>query len=412
MSYSANFAGYTSFLLQSALGTPAAGGGGTILRQTGGTPGKLSKAAIQSKEIRQDAQPVKGRHGMQTAVGGPYTTELSIGSVDAIIQAILRGTWDTQISATSADFTSLTYGAHTIVWNSGNPITKGFRVNDVIELTSSESSGNNSENLRITGLSATTITVAETITIDASADTGATLVRRGRKVIMPAAGSLVNRYFTVEEWQADLAASRVFTDCFWKSAKISMAPNGIISFEPSWVGTGAMSVNSTGTPILTTPTLTTGTPMAALDSTLRFGGVDIADITSWDLTIDNGAVAPAVVGSKVSPTVLPGLNQVSMNITLLQKDMTQVSAFLGETGFSLSLLAAPNMSEPKDFISINVPNFTLGSADVSAMSTAGGARTVTISIPAALIGHDSTGAGYDDSAMSVQISNNSRGLYD
>lgn len=405
--YGSNFAGYTSFLLQSALGTPAAGSGGTILRQTGGTPGKLSKAAIQSKEIRQDAQPVKGRHGMQTAVGGPYSTELSVGSVDAIIQAILRGTWDTELTKTQSDFTSLTTGAHTIVLATGSPIALGFRANDVIECIGLTDAANNSRDLRITGLSATTITVAETLTVNATPDTTCSIIRRGRKTIMPAAGSLVNRYFTVEEWQSDLAASRVFTDCFWKSAKFSMAPNGIISFEPSWVGTGAMSVNSTGTPILTTPTLTTAVPLAALDSTLRFGGVDIADITSWDMTIDNGAVAPAVVGSKVSPTVLPGLNQVSMNITLLQKDMTQVSAFLGETGFSLSLLAVPNMAEPKDFISINVPNFTLGSADVSPMSTAGGARTVTISVPAALIGSDTSGSGADFTAMSVQISNNS-----
>jgi hypothetical protein len=407
MAYGANFAGYSAFLLQSAIGTPAAGAGGTILRQTGGTPGKLSKAAIQSKEIRQDAQQVKGRHGMQTAVGGPYSTELSIGSVDAILQAILRGTWDTEITKTQADFTSLTTGAHTLVLASGSPITLGYRVNDVIQCTGLPDATNNARNLRITGLSATTITVAETLIVNASADTTCSIIRRGRKVIMPPAGSLVNRYFTVEEWQADLAASRVFTDCFWKSAKLSMAPNGIISFEPSWVGTGAMAVNATGTPTLTTPTLTSSIPLAALDSTLRFGGVDVADIVSFDLTIDNGAVAPAVVGSKVSPTVLPGLNQVSLNLTLLQKDMAQVTAFLNETGFSLSLLAVDLSAEPKNFISINVPNFSLGSADISPMSTAGGARTVQISVPVALVGHDGlSGAGFDDTTLSVQISNN------
>jgi hypothetical protein len=404
MSYSANFAGYTSYLLQSALGSAASGAGGTILRQTGGQPGKLSKAAIQSKEVRQDAQPVKGRHGMQTTAGGPYSTELSIQSVDPIIQAVIRGTWDSEITKTQTDFTSLTTGLHTIVLTSGNPITLGFRVNDVIQATGLTDAANNGKNLRITGLSSTTITVAETLVVNATPDTSCSLIRRGRKVIMPAAGSLVNRYFTIEEWQADLAASRVFTDCFWKSVKISMSPNGIIMFEPSWVGTGAVTANS-GSAILTSPTLPTGVPLAALDSTLRFGGVDVADISSFDLTIDNGAVAPAVVGSKISPTVLPGLNQVTLNLTVLQKDLSQFSAFLNETGFSLSLLAVDLSAEPKNFISINVPNFSLGSADISPMSTAGGARTVTISVPAGLIGHDSTGTGYDDTSLSFQISN-------
>lgn len=407
MVYQSNFYGYSAFLLQSALGTPASGAGGTIIRQTGGTPGKLSKAAIQSKEIRGDAQPVKGRHGMQTAVGGPYGMELSLQSCDAIMQSVMRGTWDAEITKTQADFTSLTTGANTIILASGNPITMGFRVNDVIQCTGLPDVANNSKNKRITGLSATTITVAETMTVNASADTTCSIIRRGRKVIMPAAGSLVNRYFTIEEYESDITGSRLFADCFWKSMKISMQPNGIITFEPSWVGTGSFTP-ATSSAVLTSPTLIATAPMAALDSTLRLGGVDVADITAFDLTLDNGAVAPAVVGSKVSPTVLPGLNQVSLNLTILQKDMAYISAFLNETSFSLSLKAVDQSAEPQNFISINVPNFSLGGADVSPMSTAGGARTVQISVPAALIGHDGlSGAGYDDTAMSVQISNNS-----
>jgi Phage tail tube protein len=404
LTYQSNFYGYSAFLLQSALGSPAVGAGGTIIRQTGGTPAKFSKAAIPSKEIRQDGQPTRGRHGMQTAVGGPYGTELSIQSADQIMQAVLRGTWDTEITAVAADFTSLTYGAHTIVWNTGNPITKGFRVNDVIELTIAEDIPNKLTNLRVTALSATTITVAETLTIDATADTTATLKRRGRKVIMPPAASLVNRYFTVEEYASDISGSRLFNDCFWKSIKFAMAPNGMITFDPTWVGTGSFTP-TTGAAVLTSPTLIATPPMAALDATLRLGGVDVADITAFDLTIDNGAVAPAVVASKVSPTVMPGLQQVTMNITLLQKDMTYIVSHANESVLSLSLKAVDNMAEPKNFISINVPNFTLGGADPAPMSTAGGARTVTIPIPAALIGHDPTGTGYDDTAVSVQISN-------
>jgi hypothetical protein len=404
--YQSNFAGYFSYKEQSGIGVPASGSAGIIYRQTGGTPGKLSKAAIQSKEIRPDAQPVRGRHGQQTSTGGPYSGELSTGTFDPIFQALLRGTWDSEITKTQSDFTSLITGAHTIVLATGNPITMGFRVNDVIEASGLTDTENNSKNLRITGLSTTTITVAETLVVNATPDTTCSLIRRGRKVIMPPAGSLVNRYFTGEEYDADIDASKVFTDCFWKTGKFSMAPNGIIMFDASWVGTGQMEIDSAGSsPILTAPTLTTSIPLAALDSTLRFGGVDVADIVSWDLTIDNGAIAPATVGSKISPTVLPGLNQVSMNITVLKKDMSYLTAFLGETGFSLSLLAAANAAEPKDFISINVPNFVLGSADDAPRSTAGGAKTVTISIPAALIGHDSSGAGADDTTMSLQVSN-------
>jgi hypothetical protein len=404
LTYQSNFARYVAMLVQSGIGVPATGAGASMVRQTGGTPGKLSKAAIQSKEIRQDAQPVKGRHGQQTTVGGPYTTELSIQSVDQIMQAVMRSTWDTEITAVAADFTSLSYSAHTIVWASGNPITKGFRVNDVIELTVAEDIANKLINLRVTGLTGTTITVAETLTVDATADTTAVLKRRGRKIINPAAGSLINRYFTIEEYLVDITGSRLFNDAFWKSMKFSMAPNGLIMFEPSWVGTGAFTP-TTGAAVLTSPTLISNPPMAALDATLRLGGSDVADITAWDLTFDNGVVAPATVGSKISPTATPGLNQVTMNITLLQKDMSYVIGFLNETGYSLSLKCVDNMAEPKNFININVPNFTLGGADVSAPSTAGGVTTQTISVPAALIGHDTSGTGYDDTTVSIQVSN-------
>jgi hypothetical protein len=300
--YETNFGGAVIFKAQSALGTVASGSGGTVLRLTGGSMGKLSKAAIDSKEIHADAQHTRGRHGMQTATGA-YTTELSAGSVDSIIEAVMRGTWD---------------------------VTTNVLIN-------------------------------------------------------PAAGALVLRYFTIEEYESDIAAGRVFKDCFWKSMKFSMAPNGLIMFDPAWVGSGSMTVEA-GSASLTTPTLATSAPMAALDATLSLNGSPVLDIVSFDLTIDNGAVAPQVVGSKVSPTVLPGLNQVSMSITVLQKDMSYITGHLNETGYALSLLATDGTNN----LHVDVPYFTLGSADISPMSTAGGARTVSISVPAALVGRDPT----------------------
>ena len=108
------------------------------------------------------------------------------------------------------------------------------------------------------------------------------------------------------------------------------------------------------------------------------------DFVQWTRIF--GAVAPQVVGSRVSPTVLPGLNQVSMNLVVLQKDMAKLSAHLNETSFALSLAC----NAGADSLTIDVPYFTFGGADVSPMSTAGGARTVTLAIPAALVGRDPT----------------------
>lgn len=406
-SYQTNFNAYTAFKAQSALGMPASGSGGTILRQAGGTPGKLTKSPIQSKEVRRDAQQTRGRHGMQATTGGPYSCEVSIAAFDPIYQALLRSTWDVEFTKTQTDFTSITTpSAHVINFTSGNPISLGFRVNDVIRLAGYSQAADNNKNLRVTALSTTAITVAETVTVNTTADTTVSIKRVGRKAIMPPAGSLVNTYFGIDEYEYDLDSSRMFNDCFWKSGKWSMAPNGLVTFEPDWMGTGYMEIDSgAGAPVLTSPTLPTGAPLAVLDATLRCGGADVADLTSFDVTLDTGAVAPSVAASKLSPTVLPGLNSVSMNLKFLRHDTSWDADFLNETGLSLSMLAVENTTEPKNFLSINVPFFTLGSADLSALSQAGGPRDVTVSVPAALIGHDTTGSGYDDTMMSIQISN-------
>src|SRR5581483_8668337 len=161
--YQSMFNYYTAFKAQSALGSPASGSGATILRQAGGAGGKLTISAIESKEIRQDAQRTRGRHGFQ-ATAGSYDVEASVGAVDPIYLALLRGAWDTQITKTSSDFTTIAIASNVLTFGSGSPISLGFRVGDVIEMTGGAVAGNNSRNLRVTAISTTTLTVAETLT--------------------------------------------------------------------------------------------------------------------------------------------------------------------------------------------------------------------------------------------------------
>lgn len=407
MAYQSFFNLRIAIKAQSALGTPASGSSATVLRVAGGTRGKLTKTAIESKEIRTDAQRTRGRHGFQQT-SGSYDVEVSIGAFDPVLQAVLRGAWDTEITKTQADFTSLTTDANAINLTSGNPITLGFRTGDVFQATGLSDAANNGKNLRITALSSTAITTAETLVVNAVADTSCSLIRRGRKVIMPAAGSLALTYFTIEEYDTDIDQSTVFSDCYFNSVKFSMAPNGMLMATLSWIGTGDITGEATGSsPYFTLPTTPAGVPMSVKDATLRFGSADLADLTSFDFTVDNGAVAPQVVGAVKSPTVLPGQNSVSMNLGMLRTDLTNLSNYIGETGMSLHLLAVDTSSEPKNFLSINVPFFTLGGVDPAAPSTAGGALTETINIPAALVGQDTSGTGFDATMASFQISNNS-----
>lgn len=409
--YQSQTQAWTAFKVQSALGSQASGSGGTVLRTTGGQGGRLSKAATESGEVRRDGMSSRGRHGTYKT-SGQAGGELSLGVADDVMQAVFRGTWGSADTAwTQSDFTSLTTGANTIILASGNPITLGLRIGDIIRLTTMAATGNNSKNLRITGLSATTITVAETLTVDAVADITCTITRTGRKLINPAAGSLVSRYFTIEEHEVDIDVSEVFTDCVWGSLKFTMQPNGIIMMDTGWTGTGQFETKSSGTaPFLTSPTEPTGTPLAVVDATIRMGSTDLVDLTGLDLTFDTAPVAPDVFGSgniKYAPDVFPGDMKISGSVSALRADLAHVAEFLNETQLSLHILAVENESEPKSFVSIHIPNFTLGSVDKSALSKSGGPRTQSMSIPAALVGIDDRGnaAGYDSTMAKVQISN-------
>ncbi|MGX1353472.1 hypothetical protein AB7M49_007093 [Bradyrhizobium elkanii] len=401
MVYQSNSAGRIAYKAQAGLGQIAAGGAGaTVLPITGGPGAKLSKAATESQTIRNDGMSIRGRHGTQKT-SSSYNSEMWLGSHDAVLEAIMRGTWDaTAFSKTEADFTSLTTVADGIVFTSGSPIAMGFKVGDIFRAANLPDAGNNNRNLRISALSANKITVPETLIVNAAPDTNCTLTRPGKRLTNPA--QLVRRYFGIEEFESDIGKATVLDDFVWGTGKFSMTPNGIITFDPGGIGTG--KIRPLDAAYFTNPAETAGTPFAVVDATIRLGGVDLVELTSFDLSLDIQPSAPDAFGSgniKYAPDVFTGPLRVSLNLTMLRKDLQLLADFVNETQYSLNILAVDNMSEPKNFLSITVPNFTLGGVDPSALSKQGGGRTQTIQIPPALVGIDTSATG-NNSMISFQ----------
>lgn len=394
---------YVAYKAQSGLGVQASGSGAKILRTAGGAQGKMSKTPIGSNEVRRDGMRSRGRHGSQASTGA-YDAEVSLQSLDDIIAAVMRGSWGSaDLAISQVAMTSATTTTSTIVAAGGSWITQGLRVGDIIRATGLPDAANNGKNLRITGLTASTITVAETLVANASADTSFSITRPGRTIINPA--SLAKTYFTVEEHELDIDGSELFTDCVWTSMKFGMQPNGLVTASPSWVGTGQFETKTgASAPFFTTPTETTADPLAALDATLRFGS-DVVDLQAFDLTIDIGGSAGAVAAAKYSPEVFTGLMSVSLNLTLLRQDLLRVADYVNETQCSLHLMAPESEAAPQDFFSIFVPNFTLGNVDKSALSKEAGGRTQAISVPADLVGKDNRGGAFDPTMIKFQVSN-------
>jgi hypothetical protein len=282
----------------------------------------------------------------------------------------------------------------------------GFRVGDVIRAAGLPDAANNGRNLRIAALSTTKITTAEALIANAVADTSCSLTRPGKRLINPA--TLLKSYFTVEEYEGDIDQSTVVQDAVWGAIKFSMSSaNTLLMADPSLVGTGQIQALANGaSPMFANPVATQDSPFSVVDATIRFGGVDLVELTSFDLTLDISPSAPATFGSggqKFSPDVFTAPLQVSMNVTALRKDLARLADFIAETRYSLHILAVDNAAEPKDFLSIAVPNFTLGSVDPSAFTKQGGPRTQTIAIPAGLVGvATDTANGFDPTMISFQ----------
>lgn len=403
--YSEQWNGQIAYKAQAGVGTPATGSGGFVLRTTGGQGSSMTKQAIESMEVRRDGLSTRGRHGSQRAAGS-YNGEYSVGSMDPLLAAVMRASFGTaDLAVTNTTMTSVTTQANSITAAAGSWITQGLRVGDVVRATGLPDAANNGKNLRITALTATVMTVAETLVVNAVADTTFSIIRPGRVLLNPAAGSLVKSYFTFDEHEFAIDGSEVFYDTVVSSLGLSVAPDGLVNWTLGTIGTGKFDpLTGASAPTLTTPTMSTGVPLAATEMILRIGSTDQVDLTSFDISLDLQAQAPSIIG-RYAPDVFHGSLQVGLNLTGLRSDLQRVLDFQNETPLSAQVIFTENVAEPKPFLSIYVPEFTLGAATKSALAKAGGPRTTTFNVPAALVGVDGRGGAFDPTMVKFQVSN-------
>ena len=347
------------YKVQSGLGTPASGSGGKELPLIASGGLVPAKAAIESPEVRADGMTAIGRHGTRS-VGGDYAAVIRIGAEDELIEAVVRGTWAAAAAITQATMTSITTTTTTIVAAAGDWIAQGVRAGDVIRLTDHSTSSNNGKNIPVVSVTANTITVPSGyLTTDSSPDSSFTLTRLKRvsNGVPP-----VQRYFTFDEYHADIDQSESFTDCVISSMAMSMAADDTVRATFGIVGR-QFAANATGaSPVLTDPTQYLSSNLVATDAVILKNGVAITDLTGFELTLDMGAATLPTIGTTLSPDVFPNNTTLSGSFSVVRSDLTFLSNFADEDILSLFFLLAEPGSEPKPCLGVYIPYLKLMSA--------------------------------------------------
>jgi hypothetical protein len=380
---------------QVTIGTPVTGSGALGFRANSGGM-NLTKDPIKSNENRRDGQRSRGRHGGRM-VQGSYPADLSVGTFDTLIAAMLWSTFgaDLVITEATASLASITTTTSTIVASAGSWITAGLRVGDYFRLTNHATSANNSKNLGpILALTALTITLpAGQLTADAVADTAFTITRPKKAIC----GTTKSAY-TVEEREIDIDGSEIFEWCRVSSIELSMQPNEMAKITVGFVGRNMATAEGASSPSLTTPTYTTTQGLTAVEAKIFLGTTEVTDLSGVTIKMDRRAAGFPVVGSVLSPDIFDNDLEITGSITGLRQDFTRTAAFLAETDLSLCLKFAENETEPADFITVNVPYLSLSTSSKSELGQ-DGPRTQTLDL---MIGKDERGGAYEATMIAFQ----------
>lgn len=339
-----------AFRKEAVFGTAPGTGSGTILRPNPSPGLDLKKALIKPGEFRKDGQSAMARQGT-LQVAGSFEADLIVGSLDVLIDGLMRSAVTALVTATSADFTNITItGTNTITWNTGDPRTK-FKTGDVFKISGSANSANHNKWFRISSQTATTMVTAGTALSNQAADAGATLTRT-KKWINGATPTRASYYF--EQLYQDLAKGDQFMGVRVIGGKISLAGDAMVKVTFNLLGQNGLT-NQVA--YYVTPTLPTGTGLVSEDATIRLNGVDYSDITGLEINFGMGGAVPSMVGTNLPPDVFENNLEVTGSVSFLMSDTVRQLLWVGanDTEWELQVLLQTPTGTPTDMVWLFLP---------------------------------------------------------
>lgn len=359
----------------------------------------LSKDTYQSNEIRSDRQIADFRHGVRRAQGN-IQGELSAKTYGDFFAAVCRGDWASAITATESDFTSVAADSGTakLTFGGGNPVTKGYRVGDIVRFTNLSETANNARNFLILAFGGTSnreVTVypaPTTMTADSAFN------MTGFKTLSPPDSGHVSRKFGIEIYGADIDVARLFTECRIGQAQVSLPASGNSTVSFDVMGRGMEVYEGGAAPFFTSPTGPTGTRiMAAVNGLLRLGGSTIGVVTALDFTVDLSPSSDPVVGQNFVPEIFLGRFNLTGTMRAMFQDATMLNYFVNETEVELLAFLTGSSDAAAEAMSFYMPRVKLGGSDVETSGEGGQG----ISLPFQALKYTGSAAGVAGTTLRI-----------
>ena len=170
------------------------------------------------------------------------------------------------------------------------------------------------------------------------------------------------KFFSIEDYAADIDQARVFTGCSVSSMAISLAPNQMVTTTFSMVGKD-MSMSATEK---TQDAASGAAPFDAYSGDLAIGNVGgataVAIVTSLDFTLNNSFAPTFVIGDDSAPSLEYGRAEVEGTLTAYFEDSSLINRFLNETETEIEV----SVDDPTggNSYTFQFPKVKINSADV------------------------------------------------
>lgn len=169
----------------------------------------------------------------------------------------------------------------------------------------------------------------------------------------------VPKYFSIEDYAADIDQARLFTGCSVNTLSVALAPNAMVTGTFGIVGKD-MVISATEK---TQDAATGASPFDSYSGDLEIGGSVAAIVTAMDFTVTNGFAPTFVVGDDSAPSLEVGNAVVEGSISAYFEDASLLNRFIDETETSLKVTVGDNESTPNT-MEFFFPRCKINSADV------------------------------------------------